>query len=142
MHNNFYQYLGRTLAKGSDQWGFHIIIDCDGCDKSTVNSADTIKSFLYRMVKTLGLIPVGEAVVYTFNDGNGRGVSGLQLITTSHISCHTDDDKMSAYIDFFSCGKYSEDIVKQSVDVVDEFFNPKDKTVKILLRDPSKISDA
>lgn len=141
MTGNFYEIIGSSLAKKNPVWGYHVIIDAKKCDKSTVLSEDTIKSFLKIMVDRLMMIPVGEPVCYNFDDGNGRGVSGLQLITTSHISCHTDNDGLDAYIDVFSCNNYSEQHVNIVINGVKEYFNPAFMATRVILREPGKITN-
>lgn len=140
--SSFYEIIGSALAKKNPVWGWHLICDCEGCDESTVNSEDTIRSYLNMLVDRINMIPVGDAVVYGFNDGNGRGVSGLRLLTTSHCSVHSDDNLMSAYIDVFSCNAYDEKIVDTAIACIKEFFNPRSMGVRVVLREPSKITNA
>jgi S-adenosylmethionine/arginine decarboxylase-like enzyme len=139
---NFYEIIGSAIAKKDPVWGWHLLVDCKSCDKSTINSEDTIKSFLNILVNRIKMIPVGDVISYVFNDGNGRGISGLRLLTSSHCSVHSDDNLMSAYIDVFSCNKYDKEIVDIAVTTIKEYFNPKDFSVKIILREPGKITNA
>lgn len=131
--DNFYSILGKSVGDNHTYWGYHLIVDARGCDESTINSLETVKAFLSQMVNELHMIPVGEPIARSFNDGNGRGVSAIQLITTSHFSCHTDDSSMAAYIDIFSCEKYDPDI---AIATIKKFFNPKEIAKKFILRDP------
>lgn len=143
MGSEFYDTIGRTLGKENlkDAFGWHLLIDARGCDKSTVNSEDTIKSFLKVIVNKLDMIPVGESTCYYFDDGNGRGVSGIQLITTSHISCHTDNEGGNAYIDIFSCNTYSQKLKNIALACIKDYFNPQELYHIIVMRLPAKITD-
>lgn len=136
--NNFYDILGKSLAKDHIYWGYHLLVDARGCDKSTINSSSTIKTFIETMVDKLHMIPVGEPILREFNDDNGRGVSCIQLVTTSHFSVHTDDTSMAAYIDIFSCEKYDPEV---ALKVIHEFFNPKEIIKKFVLRDPDMLEN-
>lgn len=139
-YNRFYEIIGSAIAKKEKIWGFHVICDATNCDESTVNSAEIVKTFIETTIRRIEMIPVGEPIHYYFNDGDGRGVSVIQLLTTSHCSAHTDDSKLSAYIDIFSCNSYDEKKVDTVVETIKEFFNPKDMAVKVILREPAKIT--
>jgi len=75
---------------------------------------------------------VGEPIVKRMDNERGRGVSGVQLITTSTITFHGDDEKWCVYLDVFSCKAYDPKVV---FDYVKECFTPKYIGHKFLYRD-------
>ena len=129
--------MAKALKKNEPQaWGYHLIMNLEGCDENIINSGDLLKAFILAMVDKLKMIPVGEPVVRYFNDGDGRGTSIMQLITTSTFMAHTDDKEMSAYIDIFSCSKYNPD---DAISLIKEHFNPKSYKKLFILRDPDRM---
>jgi S-adenosylmethionine/arginine decarboxylase-like enzyme len=82
-------------------WGYHLILDIFGCNEN-VNTPTVVKLFLEHLVKELRMSPIGPPqVIYVDWDG-GRGVTGVQIITTSTITFHGDAKGNKAYIDVFS----------------------------------------
>lgn len=141
-YSKFYEMIGSAIAKETPVWGYHVICCLDDCDKNAINSETIVKTFVETVIDRIKMVPVGEPILRYFNDGNGRGVSCIQLLTESHVSCHTDDSKLSAYIDIFSCNAYDEKKVDTVVATIKEFFNPRHMAVKVILREPAKITNA
>lgn len=86
-------------------WGYHLVLDINGCDKNIVTSPEEIKKFSKDLVKFINMIPYGEPQVVHFCDhvAEKAGWTLVQLIETSNIMCHFCDANGDAYLDIFSC---------------------------------------
>lgn len=120
-----------TKKSQGGHWGYHLLIDMSDCN-ANINSDKVIGQFLDDLVTRLKMKKLAEPEFYDVSGVDGRGVSAFQVITTSHISIHTDDDKMSAYCDVFSCAPYDPDT---AIGCVRKYFAPKHLGLLWLYRD-------
>lgn len=104
----------------SKAWGFHLILDMGGCN-DRINDPEVVKEFLVKLVPALDMFPIGKPQVVFVDTDEGKGVSGIQLITTSTITFHGDADGNCVYLDVFSCKEYKPEIV---LEMVVGFFAP------------------
>jgi len=104
-------------------WGYHLILDCGGCDKSSITSPDIIRKFSETLVERIKMVPYGDPQIIHFghNSPHLTGWTLLQFIETSNILAHFCDMSGEGYIDIFSCEEYD---VGVAVDAVKEFFSP------------------
>ena len=100
----------------------HIII------RAEVNKPPTdirkIKKQIKKLIKSLGMKPLGRAVsVYVSKEGN-KGLTCVQPIETSHIALHSWDECEPALLqlDVYTCSKLD----KKTVFNWFEIFEPKD----------------
>ena len=119
------------LLKGT-HWGYHLLVDCSECNEYIDDEAK-VELFIRELVKKLKMKPLGKPIVIKVdNKEEGRGITAVQVITTSTITFHADDDKMSVYLDVFSCAPYEP---KVALDLFYSYFEPKHIAYKWLLRD-------
>jgi S-adenosylmethionine/arginine decarboxylase-like enzyme len=116
-------------------WGFHLLIDCSEMNEK-INSPKAIEEFFDNVIKALKMKKLTEFFYKKVSGEEGRGVSAFQMITTSHISMHFDDNKRSGYLDIFSCKKFDPDIV---IKMIDKYFEPKDMASQLIYRDAGLI---
>lgn len=102
-------------------WGYHLVLDVSECSHG-IDDPQYVVQFIKHLVQALKMKPIGEPIVVQVNDTDGRGTSAVQIITTSTITFHGDDDEWSAYIDVFSCAPYDP---KVAIDLVHQYFKPK-----------------
>ena len=104
-------------------WGYHLILDCRGCDKGLVTDRENIYDFTKALVRRIDMVAYGEPIIEHFatHDPDKAGYSLVQLIETSNITAHFVDKSGDGYIDVFSCKPYN---TKDVIDVVQQFFNP------------------
>ena len=81
--------------------GTEWIVDAHGCDPSLLRSRAALGRLFARIVDELGLHPAGEAVWHVF-PGQG-GITGVLLLSESHLACHTFPERGFAAFDFYSC---------------------------------------
>lgn len=119
------------MEKEYKYWGYHLLLDTYGCNES-INSVDTVKEFLKDLVKEIKMKPIGEPMVIYVDDEEGKGVSGIQLITTSTITFHGDDLDKCVYLDVFSCKPYKK---QKAIDLFAKYFSPQAMKYRWVHRD-------
>lgn len=105
----------------STYWGYHLMLDCSGCDHDKITNGENITAFTKELVKRIDMVAFGEPIVEHFatHDPNKAGYSMVQLIETSNISMHAVDKDNTMYLDVFSCKPFNNDDV---IATVKEFF--------------------
>lgn len=85
-----------TLSKE----GKHIIIDAFECDSAHLNDI----KFLEEMCKKAALDADMEILYSYFHQFEPQGVTGVLVLSTSHLSIHTWPEEGYASLDFYTCG--------------------------------------
>ena len=81
--------------------GTEWIVDAHGCDPSALRSSTTLVRLFARIVEEMDLHPTSEAVWHVF-PGQG-GVTGVLLLSESHLTCHTFPERGFAALNLYSC---------------------------------------
>lgn len=79
--------------------GFHIIAELYGCPEEKISRVGPIRDILNRTVEQSQLTKVGQSF-YQFMPS---GVTGVILLSSSHISVHTWPEYKYVSLDIFSC---------------------------------------
>lgn len=90
-----------TIGLGTE-W----IVDAHGCDPAALRSLPELQAFLARVIRELGLKTAGEPLWHVF-PGEG-GITGLVLLTESHLACHTFPERSFAAFNLYSCRELKE----------------------------------
>jgi S-adenosylmethionine decarboxylase len=85
-----------TLGPGTE-W----IVDAHGCDPLALRSPEALGSVFARIVRELALRSARGPVWHVF-PGEG-GVTGLLLLTESHLACHTFPERGFAAFNLYCC---------------------------------------
>lgn len=114
-------------------WGYHLILDCQGCELSKISNPHQIRSFAQALVARIEMKAFGEPFIEHFaaHDPKAGGYSLVQLIETSSITGHFVDANGDAYLDIFSCQNFDLEAAQQ---VVREYFEPKQIKLTYLTR--------
>lgn len=80
--------------------GTHVFGSLNGCDSKLLKVTKDIKKILNEVVAEAKLHKVGESY-FQFEP---FGVTGVILLSESHISIHTWPEKDFAAVDVFTCG--------------------------------------
>ena len=88
-------------------WGRSASVDLHHCDQKLIKSPAAIRRFVRELTKELKMHRVGPTEIKRFGHGQLRGYSMIQFIETSTITTHFDEKGDRAFIDIFSCKKYS-----------------------------------
>ena len=112
-------------------WGFHLLLDCAGCN-SRIRDKESIKQFVFKLVDKIEMKAVGQPILeYLTPTKENTGYSLMQMIETSNITAHFVESNNTAYIDVFSCKEFDPEVAKQ---VVQEFFEPTKVATNFLTR--------
>lgn len=123
------EYKNITV-NGCRYYGKHMMLTCEGCNDNLL-SVDTMKEFLKELADKIDMIRYGEPIAARFGDGCQVGISAVQLITTSALTVHTNDQARDMYLDVFSCKWFEEETVMA---VVNKYYAPKQITHQIVIR--------
>ena len=82
--------------------GTEWVIDASGCDPEILGDIDRLKLIFNRIISDLNLQVVGEISWHKF-PGPG-GVTGLALLSESHLTCHTYPEVGAASFNLYRCG--------------------------------------
>lgn len=81
--------------------GTEWLIEASGCDAEALRDAGRLREVFARAVAELDLRVVGVPQWYTF-PGEG-GVTGLVMLTESHLACHTYPEFGVATFNLYCC---------------------------------------
>jgi S-adenosylmethionine/arginine decarboxylase-like enzyme len=100
-------------------WGYHLILDCNGCDHDSITNYDNVYNFAKKVVVDIDMVPYGEPQIHNFGIGNKAGFTLVQLIETSNICAHFVNELNHMYLDVFSCKPFDPNKV---IECAKEFF--------------------
>ena len=86
--------------------GTEWLIEASGCDAGALRDVERLRGVFARAVEELGLRVVGEPLWHKF-PGEG-GVTGLALLTESHLACHTYPEFRVAAFNLYCCRERPE----------------------------------
>jgi len=89
-------------------WGYHLILDCAGCDHEAITSYNNIYNFTKQLVNDIDMVAYGEPQIVNFGSGNKAGYTLVQLIETSNICAHFVNENDTMYLDVFSCKSFED----------------------------------
>jgi S-adenosylmethionine decarboxylase len=81
--------------------GTEWLIEASGCDAGALRDEATLREVFARAIQELGLRVVGEQMWHKF-PGEG-GVTGLAMLTESHLACHTYPELNTATFNLYCC---------------------------------------
>jgi S-adenosylmethionine decarboxylase len=81
--------------------GTELVIDARGCDPSALRSRARLRCLFARIVDELGLSPLGD--IWHVFPAPGAGITGLVLLTESHLTIHTFPETGVATINLYCC---------------------------------------
>ena len=112
-------------------YGRLTIINLYDCNKNIIRNKKEIKRFLRNLCKEINMKAKGPTKIKRFGKGPLNSYSAIQFIETSSITIHFDEQHNRAFIDVFSCKRFSERKVET---FSKEFFKAKKSQIKILVR--------
>jgi S-adenosylmethionine decarboxylase len=115
----------------AEYWGYHLMLDCSGCDHEKITSKENVTEFAKKLVERIDMVAYGEPQVVNFGSGNKAGFTLVQLIETSNICAHFVNENDTMYLDVFSCKPYDNEIV---IATVDQYFGARDIRVNYITR--------
>ena len=81
--------------------GTEWLVDANGCDPEALRSLELLQTVFQRAISELNLQVVGEIVWHRFPPPGG--VTGMALLSESHLACHTYPEHGLATINLYCC---------------------------------------
>jgi S-adenosylmethionine decarboxylase len=81
--------------------GTEWLIDASGCDAAALADLDRLGAVFNRVIRDLELNVLGEIAWHQFE--HPGGVSGLALLSESHLTCHTYPEFRAATFNLYCC---------------------------------------
>jgi S-adenosylmethionine decarboxylase len=81
--------------------GTEWLVDAEGCSADLLRDVDTVRGICEEVIAHLGLRVAGEPMWYQFPQPGG--VTGLYLLTESHLACHTFPETGMATFNLYCC---------------------------------------
>jgi len=85
-----------------------LMLDCYGCSSEKLTDTVFLRDLLDEFPAKIKMTKVTSPCVFKYEAPapQDSGVSGVVLISESHISLHTFPDKNHVFIDIFSCKEF------------------------------------
>ncbi|MEK6300427.1 MAG: S-adenosylmethionine decarboxylase [Acidobacteriota bacterium] len=81
--------------------GTEWLVDAEGCSAELLRDIEAVRGVCEEVVADLGLRVVGEPMWHQFPQPGG--VTGLYLLTESHLACHTFPETGLATFNLYCC---------------------------------------
>ena len=106
----------QSMQQNAGYLGRHILAEFFGCNPNVLNNVELIQEKM-----TQAAVECGATVVQTcFHMFNPYGVSGVVIISESHLAIHTWPELGYAAVDLFTCGENCDP--KIAYDFLNPFF--------------------
>ncbi len=99
--------------------GKHIIAELYGVSSELISREEKVRQIVEEVVDEAGLTKVGSV----YKQFNPHGVTGIVLISESHVSVHTWPEYELVNLDIFTCGDTSK--AEKAFKLFLEKFKPK-----------------
>jgi S-adenosylmethionine decarboxylase len=86
-----------TIMNVGTEW----IVDAQGCSAELLRDVETIRRVCEQIIRDLELRVVGDGVWHKFP--HPGGVTGMFLLTESHLACHTYPEVGVATFNLYCC---------------------------------------
>jgi S-adenosylmethionine decarboxylase len=90
-----------AVAVGEYRGGCEWVVEAHGCDPDALGDVARLQCVFSRIILEADLHPLSDPVWHKF-PGAG-GVTGLALLSESHLTCHTFPEYGSACLNLFCC---------------------------------------
>ena len=81
--------------------GTEWLIEAAGCNAERLREVETLREIYARLIGDLNLKTIGEGSWHKF--GGEGGVTGLVMLTESHLACHTYPEHNAATFNLYCC---------------------------------------
>ena len=109
-----------TEVKAPQYLGRHILAEFFDCDPNVLNNPELVEKYMLEAAFECGATVVNKC----FHLFAPHGVSGVVIISESHLAIHTWPEYGYAAVDLFTCGEQCDP--KISYEFLKEKFNSKD----------------
>ena len=102
-------------------FGPHLTLDLIGCPKEILKDYNLHFDLLKTLPEIIGMTPITQPYVFPYSGlvPEDKGITGIVIISESHLSIHSFEDKGYTFIDMFSCKPF--DVEKAEKFIIDLF---------------------
>ena len=86
--------------------GTEWLIEAAGCNDARLRKVEILREVFARLINDLDLKTIGEGIWHKF--GGEGGVTGLVMLTESHLACHTYPEHCAATFNLYCCRERPE----------------------------------
>ena len=115
--------------------GKHLLAEYYRCDENAINDVQKVEEALVKAAEIAGATVIGKS----FHRFEPYGVSGVVVISESHLTIHTWPEYGFAAVDVFTCGDHVDPM--KAHEYLKEVFGTKNATVETILRGVLNIPD-
>ncbi len=80
--------------------GRHLLAELRGCDASRLADLDCVREAMLEAARVSG----ATIITQTFHHFAPLGISGVVIVSESHLAIHTWPEHSFAALDYFTCG--------------------------------------
>jgi S-adenosylmethionine decarboxylase len=81
--------------------GLEWIVEAHGCDRAALADLGRMEDLFHKLIQNLDLHPLGKSNWHQFP--NTGGITGVTLLSESHLACHTFPEYGSLCLNLFCC---------------------------------------
>ncbi len=81
--------------------GTEWLVEAEECNENLLRDEKLLRTVFSRIISDLGLKTLGEPLWHKF--GGAGGVTGLVMLTESHLACHTYPEHRVATFNLYCC---------------------------------------
>jgi S-adenosylmethionine decarboxylase len=108
--------------------GRHLLVDYWGVEVPRLINCDEVDKIFRRGAEEAGATVLGSSFHHF---GEGCGITGVVILSESHMSIHTWPEKNYCAIDVFMCGECDP---RETLKVLDEYFQSTYSKIDLLKR--------
>ncbi len=86
--------------------GTEWLVEAEECNENLLRDESILRAVFSRIINDLGLKTLGEPLWHKF--GGEGGVTGLVMLTESHLACHTYPEHNTATFNLYCCRSRAE----------------------------------
>lgn len=125
--------MKNEVAKNNVPFGPHLMLDLIGSDIKILSDIELHRKFLKEIPVLINMVPIADVVLFHYSglDAEDSGITGFQIIATSHISIHSFEKKSYSFIDIFSCCEFD---TEKALAYIQDLFQPKKIEINLCKR--------
>jgi S-adenosylmethionine decarboxylase len=81
--------------------GTEWLVEAEECNENLLRDESILRAVFSRIINDLGLKTINEPLWHKF--GGEGGVTGLVMLTESHLACHTYPEHKTATFNLYCC---------------------------------------
>ena len=118
------------MEKRNRGYGPHLILDLANCNPEILDNLDACFKLLNELPEKIGMTKITQPYVFRYRGlvPDDEGITGVTIISESHISLHTYPRKGFVFVDLFSCKPFD---VKNAEEYIVRFFECKSPAVYV-----------